>query len=277
MDKFFSLGKTKKEIKDIPVDNIFRNENQPRKFFGKDDLNSLSCSILENGLLQPIIVRKKEDGYEIIAGERRYRASVMGGLSRVPCIVIDVDDNKTKVLALVENIQRKDLSFFEEAEALKDILEHNNLTQEQLSSKIGKSQSTIANKLRLLNLSDDIRRIISQNNITERHARALLKVINKDQQKFIIKQIIDSKLNVEQSEKLINEFLNVPKKEDKKRKKVFVLKDVRIFINTINKALDAMKNSGIDAEVNKKEENEYIEYTIKISNKKIPCTNSSAS
>jgi len=259
---------TERYMLNIDINLIVANKNQPRKIFEEKEIQNLSESIKENGIIQPIIVRVKDDGlYEIVAGERRLRASKLAGLTEAPCVIINVDDERSAVLALIENIQRRDLTFFEEAEALRCILKDGGITQEQLSSKIGKSQSTIANKLRLLALPNKVKLLILKNGITERHSRALLKIVNDEMKEKVLLEIIDKKLNVEQSERLIETYVS-GKNGKKKITQIFIVKDVRIFLNTINRAIDVMKTSGIDAKIEKKEKEDYILYQIKIPTKK---------
>lgn len=256
-----------RKIVDIEINKLTPNKNQPRKIFEESEIKSLGESIKENGIIQPIVVREiSQNQYEIVAGERRFRASQLLGFDKIPSIVIDVTEYQSAVLALIENIQRRDLTFFEEAEALRCILKEGNMTQEQLSLQIGKSQSTIANKLRLLTLPNNIKLLILQNNITERHSRALLKIPCDSLKEVILKEIIEQKLNVEQSEKLIESY-SKNKKTKKRVSQLFIVKDVRIFLNTINKAIDIMKTAGIDAKVEQKEKDDYIIYQIKIPTK----------
>ena len=163
-----------KEIMNVRVDSIFPNAYQPRKFFNEEALEELSQSIKEHGIIQPITVRKIGDKFELVAGERRWRASRMAGLEVVPCNIIEITDTQSAEIALLENLQREDLNFMEEAEAYYNLINEHNFTQEGLAKRMGKKQSTIANKLRLLKLSEKVRVLCLENNLTERHARALL-------------------------------------------------------------------------------------------------------
>lgn len=264
----FALKKEKKEIKSIPIELIVTNSEQPRKVFDIEEIENLSKSIQENGLIQPIVVRKKDKFYEIVAGERRYRALTMANFSKVDCIVNNLDDRQASIIALVENIQRKDLNFFEEAKAYVNIMKQNNIKQEELSKSIAKSQSAISNKLRLLKLSEEVQEIILKNNLTERHARALLTIDSEEKIKQTLDYIIENALNVRQTEDYIkNNF--ILKRKVKRIKNIFIVRDVRIFLNSINKIIKTMKSSGIVTNVETHEDGEYINYTIKIRNKAI--------
>lgn len=237
---------TSKEVIYVSTDRIKPNPNQPRKFFTKESLDELSKSILEHGILQPLSVRFIDDTYELIAGERRFRASKLANQKFVPCIVINIDDEKSSVLALLENIQREDLNFIEEALAYEKLIKEYGYTQQELATKLGKNQSTIANKLRILKLDDLVKIKIVENNLTERHARALLKVSDNCSQNQLLDKIIENNLNVNKAEKLIDNYLEPPIMKKKSKYKI-VIKDIKIFFNTINHAVDIMQKSGINA------------------------------
>ena len=212
----------------------------------------------------PITVRRKEDGrFEIIAGERRYRASCMAGLTEIPCIEVHADEQRSAVLALLENLQRSDLSFFEEAEGIARLIHEWGITQEEAASRLGKAQSTLANKLRLLKLTREQRMKILQNNLTERHARALLRLEDEMKREEALDIIIERSLNVAQTEAYIQSLLS-PAPQRHEQKITPLIRDVRLFLNTINKALHTMRGSGIAAESLKTEGPEYIEYLIRI-------------
>lgn len=253
-----------KYIEHISPAYIFTNPNQPRTQFNEKEIEELAKSIEENGLIQPLVVRRILEGYELIAGERRLRACMLAGLDTVPCVILNVDTKQSAVLALLENIQRKDLSFFEQATAIEKLIQSWGLTQEEVAKKLGKAQSTIANKLRLLSLAKEERELIIKHNLTERHARALLKVNLPNRRVEILKEIIDRELNVINSEKLIDDKILV---EKNKNKRLIIVKDLRIFLNTINKAIDVMQSAGISAEIQNRENESYVEYTIKIPRK----------
>ena len=272
------ISKEQPKVVDIPARKIRPNKTQPRKEFDEEELRSLSQSIANNGLLQPLTVRKiRNDEYELIAGERRLRASIMAGFRRIPCIIMKCSDKDSAVFALIENLQRRDLGMFEEARGISRLIRKYNITQEQVALQIGKKQSTVANKLRLLRLTLDEQDWIIKAGLTERHARALLKLSDEDQRKKALSHIVAENLNVKESERYIDSLLhkNSVQNEPCDREKKVVIKDVRIFVNTINKAVDTMRLSGIDAISQKQETEKYIEYTVKIPKEKAIRTNSS--
>lgn len=254
-------------VKQIPIKTIKPNPNQPRRIFGNDNLKELADSIRMYGVIQPITVRKSGDGtYELISGERRLRASAMAGLMRIPAIVAGINHTDSALIALIENVQRCDLTFLEEAEAYNRLLTEFGYTQEQLAIKLGKNQSTIANKVRLLKLPEAVRYMIADNRLTERHARALLRLSDCDMQLKAIAIILEKCLNVKQTDELIDSLT-----EDKPITKVTnktqiqpAVKDVRIFNNTIKKAVAIMKDNGIKADAKEKEFDDRFEYNIKI-------------
>lgn len=260
------LSKDENKVIDIPARQIRPNKTQPRQCFSEEELRSLSQSIATNGLLQPITVRKlRGDEYELIAGERRLRASVMAGFQKIPCIVMKCSDKDSAIFALIENLQRKDLNMFEEARGINRLIRKYGITQEQAALQIGKRQSTVANKLRLLRLTYEEQDWILQSGLTERHARALLKIGNEELRKEALSHIVAEVMNVKESERYIDSLLHKNETEpaftgDKK----VVIRDVRIFVNTINKAVDTMRLSGINAISKKQETADYIEYTVKI-------------
>ncbi|MCI5773741.1 MAG: nucleoid occlusion protein [Erysipelotrichaceae bacterium] len=227
----------------IAVEEIKANRFQPRLQFDDKTLQELAESIKENGLLQPIVVRKADKGYEIIAGERRFRACVLAGFKEVPCLIMDPSDLQSAQLALVENIQRENLTSIEEAKAYVKIMSLANITQEKLAEKLGKSQSTIANKIRLLQLPEAVQLAISEKKLSERHARALLSV-EKDLQVDTMKRIIDKNLNVRQTEEYIAALKNKEHKPRKVMTKGFT-RNIQIGINSINQCLDMIRKTGI--------------------------------
>lgn len=246
----------------IPVDQIVPNPGQPRKVFDEETLGELADSIAMHGILQPLLVRQNERGeYELISGERRLRAARLAGLSEVPCILSGIEREQSAVYALIENLQRQDLHFFEEAEGIGKLIVTYGLTQEETALRLSKKQSTIANKLRLLKLGPAVRRRILEAGLTERHARALLKLPEESRQLAALDQIISRGLNVAKSEQLIEDMLAAPKT---KPKRIMVVKDLRLFINTINHAVMVMRNAGISAVSTKRETPNYIEYVIQI-------------
>ena len=263
--KFFSKGKIVNNVISLPVSKIAANPNQPRVIFLQQDLNDLAESIKTNGILQPLTVRlNKENKYELVAGERRLKAAKMAGKSEVPCIVLKTSSEQSAILALMENLQRKNLNFFEEAIAISKIIDCWNITQQEVAQRLGKAQSTIANKLRILKFSSKQKQRILLENLTERHARALLKVPYPEEIDRVIDVIVAKNLNVEQTEDYIKKMFYEKKKN--KPKIIPVIKDVRIFYNTINNAVKVMQKAGVQAKVQKEETGEYVKYVIKIPN-----------
>lgn len=254
----------------IPIKNIRPNPYQPRKVFDQLMLEELSNSIKEFGVMQPINVRViNENTYELIAGERRLRAAKLASLDVIPAIVIDVNDKDSAVLALIENLQRENLNYFEEAEGYFNLINDYGLTQEDVAKQVGKSQSTIANKLRLLKLSDSVVKLLLDNNLSERHARSLLKLPSVELQLNILNKVIIQSLNVKNTEELIESTLNklMDSEEAKDKNNNLVktyLKDIRIFTNTIKQAVEMMHKSGIDIDYKIKEEDNSYNINIKI-------------
>lgn len=260
----FTKDKQINKVIEVDINLIFPNPHQPRTEFNENDISALADSIAQNGILQPLSVRKCGECYELIAGERRLRAAKLCGFSVVPCIVHEISERHSAILALVENIQRQDLSFFDEAVAIEKLITYYGMTQEDAASKLGKAQSTIANKLRLLRLTPDERELIIRFNLTERHARALLKLGSSADRLNLLEKIVKNNLNVERTERLIDEYIGNErvKASYKKRSKVF--QNVKMFVNTINKAVETMQSAGIKADSRKIEHDEYIEYRVRI-------------
>ena len=253
------------EVQRIATERLLPNPYQPRKQFKSEELLSLAESIRENGILQPLLARRinNSDYYEIIAGERRLRAAILANLATVPCLIVNCDYEESAVYSVIENVQRSDLSFFEEAQAISQLQNHFGLTQEQIARRLGKSQSALSNKLRLLHLPADVRYFIEKEGLTERHARALLRLPGEKEMWAALKLIKERGFNVQQTESYIDSVTN---KEPKQRKGniVKIFKDVRIFVNTVNKAINTMKEAGIPAEADKKETEDYIEFLVRI-------------
>lgn len=255
------------KVLNIPTIQIRPNRTQPRRNFDEEELKSLSRSIVENGILQPLVVRRiNSTEFELIAGERRLRAAIMAGLNKVPCVVHKCGDKDSALLALIENLQRADLSMFEEARGIARLIRKYGLTQEQAAIKLGKKQSTIANKLRLLRLTFEEQEWIISSNLSERHARALLRINDEGLRREALSRIISENMSVLAAEELVSDLLlKKPEPEpDKKPERKIAIKDVRIFVNTINKAVDTMRLSGINAISRRSETDDYIEYTVKI-------------
>lgn len=260
---FLVKEKVVNKVVEIDIDKIEANPYQPRTVFG-DDIDELAESIRLNGLIQPLTVKEEGERYILIAGERRLRALKSLGNAFAPCIVLDITDRNSAVLALVENIQRKDLHFFDEAEALSKLLDFYGMTQEDAALRLGKTQSTIANKLRLLKLSESIRSKIRCCGLTERHARALLRLSNENLQLEAVDNICSKRLNVEQTERLVAAIIDRENERESIRRRSGAFKDIRLFVNTINKAVEMMKAAGINADSQKIKENGYIEYIVRI-------------
>lgn len=250
----------------VPVESIDPNPAQPRKNFDREALAELAGSIKRYGVLQPLSVRKNEKKYMLVSGERRLRAAKLAGLKEVPCIVLEVDNSDSSVLALVENLHRRDLDFIEEAEGLNRLIQDYRLSQEEVARKVGKSQSAIANKLRILKLPGEILYIIREEGLSERHARALLRLEDNEERIAVLKAVINQGLNVAKTEQYIEDFIAAKEeKEDKTTaRRVYVIKDVRLFLNTVVRGMDMMKQSGINAQCGKSETDTDIILTIKI-------------
>lgn len=245
-----------KVYKQIDITKISANENQPRKLFDDEKIEELAASIKENGLIQPIIVRKYKRAYQIIAGERRFRACKLAGLKTIPCVIKDLDDKQVDTYAIIENIQREDLSPIEEANAYKTLMDTYKMNQTELAAKVGKKQSTIANKLRLLKLSDDVKFALKAKQITERHARAMLSLDETGQQ-TILQEVLKKSLNVKQTEALINK--PVKEKPKPKLKPTKISKNFKIALNTINQATELIQKTGIEViSETHEEDDEYI-------------------
>ena len=269
MLKSSSKSKVNCQIQLLPHEIILPNPHQPRVRFDYNELEGLAVSIRTNGILQPINVRKNSDGsYELISGERRLRAARMVGMSKIPCIVMDVSDEQSALFAIIENVQRQNLDFFEEAVAIERLMTEHGLTQEEISKKLGKAQSTLSNKLRLLRLPETLRDKISCAGLTERHARALLVLPDNITRGRVLDIIIERHLTVSESERLINDVQR--RKKSKNRPQMRAYKDMRIFLNTLNHAVDAIRKAGIEADTAKSETDEYFEYVIRISKPEDP-------
>ncbi|WP_085993792.1 nucleoid occlusion protein [Oceanobacillus senegalensis] len=257
------------EVVQIPVKDIIANRFQPRSIFDEEKIGELAQTIHTHGMIQPIIVRKLEDDkYEIIAGERRWRAVQSIGWETISAIVREMTDTETASVALIENLQREELTVIEEAFAYSKLLEMHSLTQEALAQRLGKNQSTIANKLRLLKLPDEVQEALLSKTITERHARALIKLKDPEKQVEVLKIIIDNELNVKQTEERIAK-IQEPKENKKKRPKLKgINKDIRIAMNTIRQSLSMVTQTGVNVESDEKEFDEYYQITVKIPKKK---------
>ncbi len=254
-------------IKNIPLEQIAPNPYQPRKEFSASALEELSASIREYGVLQPINVRKIGDsGYELVSGERRLRASKLANLAYIPAVVIEVIEQDSAVIALIENLQREDLNFMEEAEGYFNLINDHGMTQEELAKKVGKKQSTIANKLRLLKLPTDVKKGILDNGLTERHARALLKLPEDTLQKKALQTIIKKSLNVKKAEEMIEKVLDevAITAEEPRKNRIKGKISYNIFINTIKNACREIVKAGCKAEYEQTDTGEYVELKVRI-------------
>ena len=250
----------------IPIEKIKPNPNQPRRQFEQGELVNLAISIRMNGILQPLSVRQTACGYELISGERRLRAARLAGLSAVPCILVDANELNSAVYALIENLQRQNLGYFEEAMAIEKLMRQFSLSQEDAARRLGKAPSTVSNKLRLLSLPEEAQRLLAENGLSERHARALLR-LEQSQVLPVLQKVIEKRMNVAQTESYIDDLLLAKKTAKRKTKRLF--SDVRIFLNTIQNAFDTMKSAGINADLQSSETGEYYLYEIRIPKKPV--------
>lgn len=249
----------------VPVGDIRPNPSQPRRVFEPEALSELAESIRVYGVIQPLSVRRRMDGYELVAGERRLRAAKLAGLTEVPCIVLSVDGEQSGLIALVENLQRRDLNFIEEAEGIARLMRIYGLSQEQAAARIGKSQSAVANKLRLLRHSPAVLAVIRENHLSERHARALLRLPDEAQRLSALGVIVRRGLNVAKTEQYIQSLLLSPPAPPARRAMPgFRLRDVRLFLNTIDHNLRLIRGAGIDAGLSRQEDEQAIVLTIRI-------------
>lgn len=264
MSVFGFETETKGSVLDISVGAIKPNPRQPRKQFDTEALTSLARSISQDGVIQPLTVREKNGYYELVSGERRLRAARIAGLKTVPCIITDISDERSAVYALIENIQRADLNFFEQAEAIAQLITEHRMTQEEAALRLGLSQPAVANKLRLLKLSDREREMITSSDLTERHARALLKLNDEQKRAEVIGRVISRGLNVSQTEKYIKTLIDGEKIRQSYKKRAPILRDVRLFVNTMNKAVRVMQLSGVKANTKKVEREGFVDYIVSI-------------
>ena len=251
----------------LPTAEITPNPVQPRKQFNAEALEELSRSIKNYGILNPLTVRCRGKSYELVAGERRLRAAKLAGLSEVPCILLDVNMEDASLIALIENLQRRDLDFIEEAMGLSQLIRMFGLSQDEAARRIGKSQSAVANKLRLLKLPKDVLESLRDNGLSERHGRALLRLPEANEQRMALAYMIENSLTVAASEEYIEALLREPEpspEEKREPRKTMVLKDVRIFLNSLNRSLDLMKQGGIAAGMEREETEDSLILTISI-------------
>jgi ParB family transcriptional regulator, chromosome partitioning protein len=250
------------EVKQIPVDEIVGSPYQPRTIFDDEKIEELSQTIKTHGIIQPIVVRLRNNTYEIIAGERRWRAVKKLGLESIPAIIRDFNDSQAASIALIENLQREGLTAIEEAVAYQKLIDLHQLTQESLAQRLGKSQSTIANKIRLLQLPETIKIALMERKITERHARALLSLDTEELQQKVLEEIIAKELNVKQTEARVAFYKEVAK--TKKKKRISFTKDVRLALNTIRQSIDMVNDSGLEIKTSETDHDDHYEIVIHI-------------
>ena len=257
------------QVLHIPLSKIVPNPYQPRKEFESEALSELADSIRQYGVLQPLLVAPgKDDTYILIAGERRLRASTMAGLGTVPVIVSEYTSQQIAEIALIENLQRKDLHYLEEAEGYEKLVNTFHLTQESMAIRVGKKQSTIANKLRLLRLPGSVRKKLHDSDLTERHARILLKLENEDLQKAVLQKVLKGHLNVRQTEALVEKTLKEAGKLNQKKPRFVIVNDVRIYLNSIKEIMETVKTSGIPSSMEQEMDGDDIVVTLRIKNVK---------
>ena len=258
----------------IPLHFTRPNPQQPRKSFSQEGLIQLADSIRQYGVLQPLTVRKCEGYYELVAGERRARAARMAGLKEVPCLLARVDEKDAGLLALIENLHRRDLNCFEEAEAIAKLIKRYELSQQEAAEKLGKSQSAIANKLRLLRLDKGIQETILQENLTERHARALLRLTDGEMQRQAVEEFLRKEMNVAQAEEYVEKLLQTMQTKPPRQRTAYIIKDVRLFLNSLRRQLELMNRAGVGADMGRTDTAEAIFLTIRIPKnvgKKVGC------
>ena len=266
-------AKGSKRLVEVNVASIHPNPYQPRATFDEESIAELAQSIQQVGLLQPLLVRKVDDGYELVAGERRLRAVTSLGMEKVACIVQqDIEDESSAMMALIENLQREDLHYLEEAQCYQKLLETYGLTQEELANRLGKSQSSIANKLRLLKLSDEVKAAMTEKRLSERHARALLKLTDDKQRLDAVERIAEKGLSVKETEQMVEKTLNkaYDEKQDgaKPRPKLMrIVRDYRLFMNTINQAVNQRRESGMTVEVEQSDRADGVDIKISVTRK----------
>ena len=247
----------------LPAARIRPNPLQPRKHFDAGALQELAESIRQYGVLQPLTVRRLAGGYELVAGERRLRAARLAGLSEVPCLLADVDEESSGMLALVENLQRRDLDYIEEAEGLQKLMQQYHLSQEQAARRIGKSQSAVANKLRLLTLTPEQQQLCTASHLSERHARAALR-LPEGRRTAALEKMARDKMSVRQADRLVDQMLAAPNGPSPCRRTIPMVRDVRFFVNTLQHAVDLMTQKGIAATTRCDKHDGCLEYIVRI-------------
>lgn len=248
----------------IPLGRIRPNPQQPRRSFDEEGLAELAASIRSCGILQPLTVRRAGEGYELVAGERRLRAARIAGLREVPCLVAQVGEEGSALLALMENLQRRDLDCWEEAQAIARLISRYGLSQEEAARRLGRAQPTVANKLRLLRLPEDVRALLRENGLTERHARALLRLQDPEVQRRAAGDMVRRGMNVAQAEAYVEKLLQSAQVTPPRGRSTYIIKDVRLFLNSVDRGLHLMRQAGVDAGWNRQDTDREILLTIRI-------------
>ena len=265
LSRLFGLAErtTLDEVRQLPVNEIVTSPYQPRTVFDDDRIDELAQTIKTHGIIQPIVVRVRDGKYEIIAGERRYRAVNKLGMDTIPAIIREINDSQAASIALIENLQREGLTSIEEAIAYQKLIELHQLTQESLAQRLGKSQSTIANKIRLLQLPEEVKQALMERHISERHARALLGLDTTELQLKLLQEIISKDLNVKQTEARVALYKEV-QQQKKKPNRISFSKDVRLALNTIRQSIDMVSDSGLSIKTNERDYEDHYEIVIQI-------------
>ena len=248
----------------IPLGRIRPNPQQPRRSFDEEGLAELAASIRSCGILQPLTVRRAGEGYELVAGERRLRAARIAGLREVPCLVAQVGEEDSALLALMENLQRRDLDCWEEAQAIARLISRYGLSQEEAARRLGRAQPTVANKLRLLRLPEDVRALLRENGLTERHARALLRLQDPEVQRRAAGDIVRRGMNVAQAEAYVEKLPQSAQVTPPRGRSTYIIKDVRLFLNSVDRGLHLMRQAGVDAGWDRQDTDREILLTIRI-------------
>lgn len=257
-------GQEEKRVLRLGVEAIRPNPRQPRRLFDEAGLRELAASVRCHGILQPLVVRRRVDGWELVAGERRLRAARLAGLETVPCIEAEVDERESALLALVENLQRRDLHYFEEAAAIADYLRRNGATQEEAAAQIGRSPSAVANKLRLLRLSPPCQALLLEKGLTERHARALLRLEDEEERLAAARRAGEKGWTVAQTEQYIERRLEALQSKPPAGRRTYVIKDVRLFLNSVDRGLRIVRDAGVNARCSREDTETEIVMTIRI-------------
>ena len=248
----------------LPIERITPNPRQPRRHFPEQPLRELADSIRQHGVLQPLSVQKADGAYVLVAGERRLRAAGLAGLTHVPCILVKVTPQDSALLALVENLQRSDLHYLEEAAAISRLITTYGMSQEEAARRLGRSQPAVANKLRLLRLSGECGELLRKYELTERHARALLRLEEEDARLSSLRYMGEKRLTVAAAEEYIEAQLQKKQREAKGKKPLFIIKDVRLFLNSVDRGMETIRRAGVDARFDRQDSEESITITIQI-------------